>query len=142
MRTKLALVSAVVGLFLLGRDLPLSAHHAFAAEFDSNKPVKFEGTVTKMQWTNPHVWVYVDVKKPDGKIANFPRCIVISHRSILNSHFEFLPDSSIVPCVSIRKGSGGSSGPAFRARTASNFSPNFSPIVARLNVGLESPKLR
>src|SRR5438874_526187 len=61
MRTKLALVSAVVGLFLLGRALPLSAHHAFAAEFDSNKPVKFEGTVTKMQWTNPHEWVYVDV---------------------------------------------------------------------------------
>src|SRR2546426_9490600 len=71
MRTKLALVSAVVGLFLLGRDLPLSAHHAFAAEFDSNKPVKFEGTVTKMQWTNPHVWVYVDVKKPDGKVENW-----------------------------------------------------------------------
>src|SRR3989454_580369 len=71
MRTKLALVSAVVGLFLLGRALPLSAHHAFAAEFDSNKPVKFEGTVTKMQWTNPHVWVYVDVKKPDGKVENW-----------------------------------------------------------------------
>src|SRR3989442_3079489 len=71
MRTKLGLVSAVVGLFLLGRALPLSAHHAFAAEFDSNKPVKFEGTVTKMQWTNPHVWVYVDVKKPDGKVENW-----------------------------------------------------------------------
>src|SRR5216110_3251971 len=71
MRTKLALVSAVVGLFLLGRALPLSAHHAFAAEFDSNKPVKFEGTVTKMQWTNPHVWLYVDVKKSDGKLEKW-----------------------------------------------------------------------
>jgi hypothetical protein len=71
MRTKLALVSAVVGLLVTGLATPLSAHHAFAAEFDANKPVKFEGTVTKMQWTNPHVWVYVDVKKPDGKIENW-----------------------------------------------------------------------
>ena len=71
MRTKLAVVIAVVGLFLTGRAAPLSAHHAFAAEFDSNKPVKFEGTVTKMQWTNPHVWLYVDVKKPDGKVENW-----------------------------------------------------------------------
>src|SRR5207249_11443068 len=71
MRTKLALVSAVVGLFLLGRALPLSAHHAFAAELDSSKPVKVEGTVTKMQWTNPHVWVYADGKKPDGKVENW-----------------------------------------------------------------------
>ena len=71
MRTKLALVSAVVGLLLTGRAAPLSAHHAFAAEFDANKPVRFEGTVTKMQWTNPHVWLYVDVKKPDGKVENW-----------------------------------------------------------------------
>ncbi len=71
MRRKLALVSAVVSLFVIGRAAPLSAHHAFAAEFDANKPVKFEGTVTKMQWTNPHVWVYVDVKKPDGKVENW-----------------------------------------------------------------------
>src|SRR5947209_9401744 len=71
MRTKLALVSAVVGLFLLGRALPVSAHHAFAAEFDANKPVKFEGTVTKMEWTNPHVWIHVDVKKPDGTVEKW-----------------------------------------------------------------------
>ena len=71
MRTKLALVSAVVGLLLTGRAAPLSAHHAFAAEFDANKPVRFEGTVTKMLWTNPHVWLYVDVKKADGKVENW-----------------------------------------------------------------------
>ncbi len=57
MRTKLALVSAVVVLLLTAVAVRLSAHHAFAAEFDANKPVKFEGTVTRMQWTNPHVWL-------------------------------------------------------------------------------------
>src|SRR2546427_10369040 len=71
MRTKLALMSAVLGLLLVGRAAPLAARHAFSAEFDANKPVRFEGTVTKMQCTNPHVWVYVDVKKPDGKVENW-----------------------------------------------------------------------
>jgi len=71
MRTKLALVTALVALFVAGSAAPLLAHHAFAAEFDAKKPVKFEGTVTKMQWTNPHVWLYVDVKKPDGSVENW-----------------------------------------------------------------------
>jgi len=71
MRTKLALVTALVVLFVAGSAAPLLAHHAFAAEFDAKKPVKFEGTVTKMQWTNPHVWLYVDVKKPDGSVENW-----------------------------------------------------------------------
>jgi hypothetical protein len=71
MRTKLVVVTAIVGLFVIGRAAPLSAHHAFAAEFDAKKPVKFEGTITRMQWTNPHVWFYVDVKTPAGKIENW-----------------------------------------------------------------------
>ena len=68
MRT--TLVAMVAGLFLAGT-VSLSAHHAFAAEFDANKPVKFKGTVTKMEWTNPHVWLHVDVKKPDGTVENW-----------------------------------------------------------------------
>src|SRR5215471_1519721 len=47
------------------------AHHAFAAEFDATKPVKFTGTVTKMLWVNPHAWIYVDVKTPDGSVEEW-----------------------------------------------------------------------
>jgi hypothetical protein len=50
---------------------PMLAHHAFAAEFDADKPVKLEGPVTKMDWSNPHAWIYMDVKGPDGKVANW-----------------------------------------------------------------------
>ena len=54
---------------LLSAAAPLWAHHAFAAEFDSAKPVKFKGTVTKMEWINPHAWIHIDVKGDDGKVT-------------------------------------------------------------------------
>jgi len=50
---------------------PVWAHHAFAAEFDGKKPVKLEGTVTKMEWINPHAWIHIDVKDADGKVTNW-----------------------------------------------------------------------
>ena len=71
MRTKLATVVCVVGLAMCGGATSLWAHHAFAAEFDANKPVSFKGTITKMEWVNPHTWLHVDVKKPDGTVENW-----------------------------------------------------------------------
>jgi len=68
MRTQLAVVIGGLGLVLAGTAVSVSAHHAFAAEFDARKPVNFKGTVKKVEWVNPHVWIHVDVKKPDGTL--------------------------------------------------------------------------
>jgi len=61
----------VVVVAFSAASLPLLAHHSFAAEFDSAKQVKLSGTVTKIDWTNPHVWFYVDVKNEGGQIENW-----------------------------------------------------------------------
>jgi len=61
----------VGGLSLLAVSVPLFAHHSFAAEYDSNKPINITGTVTKVEWMNPHARFYVDVKGADGKIINW-----------------------------------------------------------------------
>src|SRR5947209_14206216 len=67
MKGKLAGLVVAAGLFLCGT--AAWAHHAFTAEFDSTKPVKLQGTVTKMEWINPHAWIHVDVKGDDGKVT-------------------------------------------------------------------------
>ncbi|HMF93816.1 MAG TPA: DUF6152 family protein [Vicinamibacterales bacterium] len=66
MRTRLFFAAAVLGALLAPGSAPLVAHHAFNSEFDANRPVKFRGTVTKMDWVNPHAWIHLAVKKPDG----------------------------------------------------------------------------
>src|SRR5229473_7738647 len=69
MRTRVAIIVAGLGLLLSAG--PALAHHAFAAEYDAKKPIKLTGTVTKLEWANPHTWFYVDVKDDDGKVTNW-----------------------------------------------------------------------
>ena len=68
MRRNLAVVLVGVGVLMVGAKV--FAHHAFSAEFDAAKPVKFQGTLTKVEWINPHTWLHVDVKK-DGKVEEW-----------------------------------------------------------------------
>ena len=69
MRRKFVVIVAGLALGITGMAVSLSAHHAFAAEFDANKPLQMKGTVTKMEWLNPHVCLHMDVKQPDGTVV-------------------------------------------------------------------------
>lgn len=64
-------VAVLVGAGLLLSAVSAWAHHAFAAEFDVSKPIHFTGVVTKLELVNPHTWIHVDVKGPDGKVTNW-----------------------------------------------------------------------
>lgn len=61
----------VAGIGLLAATLPLAAHHSFAAEFDSAKAITLEGVVTKLDWMNPHIWIYLDTKDESGTVAHW-----------------------------------------------------------------------
>jgi hypothetical protein len=62
----------LAGLFLaMAGRVPLLAHHSFAAEFDDARPLKLTGTLTKVEWNNPHIWYYIDVMNPDGTVTTW-----------------------------------------------------------------------
>jgi hypothetical protein len=69
MRANLAILLA--GLGIVAASMPVSSHHAFAAEFDATKPIKLRGTVAKMEWINPHTWIHIDVKKTNGGVERW-----------------------------------------------------------------------
>ena len=71
MRTKLFGIIAGAALLVAAAAVPVVAHHSFAAEFDAKKPVKLRGTVKKMEWINPHSWIHIDVKNPDGTVTTW-----------------------------------------------------------------------
>ena len=92
-----ALVAIAVGLFALTVG-PAVAHHAFSAEFDANKPLKLEGTVTKMEWVNPHAWIHIDVTGEDGKVESWA-CEGGTPNTLLRRGFNrksLLPGTDIV----------------------------------------------
>jgi hypothetical protein len=63
--------TVICALAALAIAAPVRAHHSIAAEFDMNRPVTFSGTVTKIEWTNPHIYTHVEVKEPDGKVVEY-----------------------------------------------------------------------
>ena len=73
MRHVIGVVIAVVGVcaWMVGTAVPVTAHHAFAAEFDADSPVEFSGKVTKVEWVNPHVWIHLDVTLDDGTMEGW-----------------------------------------------------------------------
>jgi hypothetical protein len=69
MRRTLSVV--MMGLGVVVATMPAVAHHSFSAEYDRQQPLTLKGTVTKMEWINPHAWLYIDVKGPDGRVVNW-----------------------------------------------------------------------
>ena len=71
MRKNGVMLDAAAGIGLLAGAVQVEAHHAFAAEFDANKPVRLQGKITRMEWINPHSWMHLEVVRDDGTVENW-----------------------------------------------------------------------
>jgi len=71
MRSNVSVGVGLAALVAVLATVPVVAHHAFSAEFDAKRPVKLRGTVTKMEWINPHSWIHIDVKDAKGKVESW-----------------------------------------------------------------------
>lgn len=71
LRRRAAVLAAAASLLWLASPARVTAHHAFAAEFDAEQPIDLQGVVTKVKWVNPHSWLYFDVKAADGTVTNW-----------------------------------------------------------------------
>ena len=113
---KTGLLVAVAGI-LLSAVVPVLAHHAFSAEFDQSKPVKVSGEITKLEWVNPHAWLFIDVKGTDGKTVGW-RFEMGAPNALLRAGWS-KSDIKVGTAVTISgflARSGGSVGNAFQVR--------------------------
>jgi len=113
---KSGLLTAVAAV-LLSAVAPVVAHHAFSAEFDQSKPIKLSGEITKLEWTNPHAWLFIDVKGPDGKVVNW-RLEMGAPNALLRagwSRSDIKPGTPVTVSGFLAR-AGGSVGNAFQVR--------------------------
>ena len=113
---KIGLLGAVAGI-LLSAVVPVLAHHAFSSEFDQAKPIKLSGEITKLEWVNPHAWIFIDVKGTDGTVVGW-RFEMGAPNALLRagwSRSDIKPGTAVTISGFLAR-SGGSVGNAFQIR--------------------------